>query len=736
MSLKAALTRMRPENRERRRLETALAALAATSGQAEAQLDAVAGLIGWLRPLRVQDKEGVSRRLELLIETVRADAPVRALVRGALRRLVQSRQPLRLLSDSGMLANEGFFSGMSRRLSQRWLPDELDLTQLKDALNHVFSRRDDHLWVAAVTNASWVELLDALDFGVDGDGDGRPSAQGLSLQILEALLVVSYRIAAMGLEPELVRNHPQIERYESPFLAQNAEMRRFIDEQRLARSESRAPRLDDRHLLVLLGQCEEIVAKVRRQAASSGASVTLTILLVRLAQHIDRLELLLHLLEPRPVHELNQLRVRIFKQVVRAENRRNSVREQWRQTLDLLAARITQNASKRGENYVTTTRSEYFQMLRSALGAGFIVSFMAMIKIGLGGEPHSPLGGAVLYSLNYGLGFVLIYMLNFTIATKQPAMTASYLAASLAMGKQDGSERLDRLTEQVVRTLRSQFVAIFGNVLLAFTVPVALAYAIRLHTGADFLDAKHARELMSAQNPLESLAWFHAALAGVCLFAAGLISGYFDNKAVYNRIPQRLLQLRGLRRLLGERSHRRLAAYVEDHLGALAGNFFFGCMLGTMGTLGYIIGLPLDIRHVTFSSAYFGYSAVALDWSFAAKTGVLVAIGVLGIGLINLLVSFALALWVAMRAQGVPSGSARGLLLRVGRRFLIRPGEFFLPPKAAPTPAAQEAKNAPQAAEVAQTHEAEEASMTKPSKAEHARTPGVGAEAPASGSLP
>jgi site-specific recombinase len=533
-----------------------------------------------------------------------------------------------------------------------------------------------------------------LDFGLGGGGSGggnwgasdagrQATSSGLPLQILEALLVVSHRIAALGLESELVRNHPQIERFDSPFLAQNAQMRQFTDEQRLARSENREPALDDQHLLVLLEQCEDIVAEVRMQAASSGASVNLTILLVRLAQHIDRLKLLLRLLEPRSAHELNMLRVRIFKQVVRAENTRNSLREQWRQTLDLLAARITQNASKRGEYYVTSTRSEYFQMLRSALGAGFIVAFMAMNKLELASETHSPLGGALLYSLNYALGFVLIYMLKFTIATKQPAMTASYLAACLANGDGDAQRRLDVMTELVVRTLRTQFVAIFGNVLLAFSVPVMLAYAIRLNMGTDFLGAEQARQLLSAQHPLESLAWLHAAIAGVCLFVAGLISGYFDNKAVYNRIPQRLLQLRGLRLLLGARLHQRLADYVENHLGALAGNFFFGCMLGSMGTLGYIIGLPLDIRHVTFSSAYVGYSAVALDWQLGLQTGVLIAVGVLGIGLINLLVSFSLALWVAMRAQRVPAGSARGLMLQVLRRFLRKPSEFFWPPKAA-----------------------------------------------------
>ena len=34
--------------------------------------------------------------------------------------------------------------------------------------------------------------------------------------------------------------------------------------------------------------------------------------------------------------------------------------------------------------------------------------------------------------MNYALGFVLIYLLHFTIATKQPAMTAQTIAGAVS----------------------------------------------------------------------------------------------------------------------------------------------------------------------------------------------------------------------------------------------------------------------------------------------------------------
>ncbi|WP_281783138.1 site-specific recombinase [Sinimarinibacterium flocculans] len=660
--------------RTRKQLDAAIERL--QSADAAQRLPALAALVRWLRPRRLRDTAVARERLQVLVECVRSDAAARAAIRNALLWLVTDTQPLRLLSDSGILSGQGFVGGLWRRFVHGLLPDELDPAQLRDAVNLLFARRDDYVWVEAIADADWVGFLDALDLGAAGREHGRR----LPFQILEALQVVSYRIAALGLEPELVRNHPAIERYESPFLTQNVEMRQFIDEHQAAIADKRDPALDDKHLLVLLGQCEQIIGKVRKQAAQTGASVSLTVLLARLNQNIGRLKLLLQLLERRPVHELNELRVRFFKQVVRAENTRHSVSELWQQNVELLATRITDNASKTGEHYVTTTRAEYWGMLRSAAGAGCIVPAMAMIKVALSAESHSPLAGAVLYSLNYGLGFVLIYLLHFTIATKQPAMTASYLASTLSAA-QNRKERIAIGADLVVRTLRSQFIAIIGNVLPAFLLPVAIAYAILLNTGRHYLEPETARYLLVEQHPLQSLAWLHAGVAGVCLFLAGLISGYFDNKAVYNRIPQRMLQLRWLRRLLGQARAERFAVYVENNLGALAGNFFFGCMLGSAGTIGFILGLPLDIRHITFSTSYFGYAMVALDWQLARSMVAMVAIGVAGIGVINLLVSFSLALFVALRAQRVPVSDRRELMLEVARRALRRPQDLMWPPR-------------------------------------------------------
>jgi site-specific recombinase len=101
-------------------------------------------------------------------------------------------------------------------------------------------------------------------------------------------------------------------------------------------------------------------------------------------------------------------------------------------------------------------------------------------------------------------------------------------------------------------------------------------------TGNHLVSPEKAMHLLHDIDPIHGPPLFYAAIAGVCLFVAGLISGYYDNKALYTRMGAARAQLRGLRRLLGQERLDRLGVYLENNLGGLMGNFFFGILLGTM----------------------------------------------------------------------------------------------------------------------------------------------------------
>ena len=674
----------------RRRFSEALLDLE-TSPDDEKRLQALVRIVNILRPDSPERLDVTLRNLSALTLMVQAEDGARQSLRDAILWLLAHKRPVRLLSDSGILAQEGFFSGLWRRTTERILPPvvlptEKDPEQLKDIVNLLFRRRWDHEWLAAVPEDAWIHFLDALEFDAEASA---AAAIRMRLRSLEALQVLSHRIAAMGLDPELVRNHPAIEQFESPFLSQSSELSQFVAERHLAAAEKRAPDGDDKHLLVLLEQCEDIVDTVRRKVEHHGASITLTALLVRLQQSIERMRALLELLEPGPAHERNLRQLRLFLQLVRAENQRLSLREHCSKHLDLLSRRITSHAGEAGEQYITQNRKEYFALFRSAAGAGFLVAIMAAVKLWMAKSQHAPLVEAIEYSLNYVIGFVLMYLFHFSLATKQPAMTASRIAHSMDT-EVKGKRSLAGLSDLIVRTIRSQFVAVAGNIAVAVPLALLIAYLYLWLDGGPNVSAYKAEKMLDEANPFHIRTWFWASLTGVWLFVSGLISGYFDNKAIYARIPKRVRQLRWLERLIGEVRMRKLAWYLRHHLGGLMGTIAFGVLLGSTAAIGRILGLPLDTLHVTFVSANTTYAWVALDLQLGAAV-VGLFLGILIIGLLNLLVSFGLAMVVALKSRQVQFADAGELMGLLWQHLRARPIEFLWPPRDRPdTPSAED----------------------------------------------
>ena len=691
-------------------------------GDAGSQLIA---LVGVLRPRDADDGALAAERFGTLCNIIEHDESRRLALRSCLLRLFADRKQVSFFADSGILPNSGFFSELWRRIVHRIFPAITDPDSLKDCVNLIFHRRDDHVWLEAIPvdlklrfwQALGMSANDGIEAGepqgertgeLNGESQGEPNGElkgkhggqqavllDSILQMLSACDVLAIRIGAMGLEPELARLSPRIEERDSPFVALSCEAQQLSTAYRKYLGEGESPVEDERQLMVLIDQCREVIVRVRARAASIGTSLSLTYLLWRLEQSLRRLEIMVRMLSmrhqvavvssgagldttPSDNQTLPALWVDFLGHAVQGEGQRQSIREHISRTIGLLALRVTENASRTGEHYITATREEYLQMWRSAMGAGFIVGFMSLLKVYSSLAPLAPLGFFAAYSLNYAFGFMLIHVLHLTLATKQPAMTASTIAG--AIGEIRGRMRdVEKLATLVVDLIRSQIAAILGNVFIAIPTAILISFVVARISGQPLMSAEKAHKLIHELSPFNSLALFHAAIAGVCLFIAGLISGYYDNLAAYERIRERIEHTQWLRALLGPTRLSRFAVYLDDNLGALAGNFFLGVMLALVGTIGFMTGLPIDVRHVTLSSANFGLAWASLEFAVDAATVGETLLGIALVGLVNLLVSFALALWVAMRARGVGFSQTRMLAGILLRRFSSSPRQFFWP---------------------------------------------------------
>jgi len=575
----------------------------------------------------------------------------------------------------GIFSRRGFTRELISRLYEKFNPAPKDLSSLRDLLAIIFQPGDD-LWLNKLPEASWVELYQLLS-GALPEQERQSLGQHFYREVLYALEMLSIWVAAEELEPDLMRIDKRLTEADSSFVALQREMQKLITSGWQHLENPAVPLYDADHLWVMLDQCYEQVARLRRRGAGSGSSISLAHLLERLDQTLNRLESLLTLLVKPASPQGSSNAAPLINHLLLANIEKQGVKALWKSSTWMLSRSITQNKSDHGEHYIARDRSNYFALMRSAAGAGVIIALLALIKIGIESLALSSGLTAILVSLNYGLGFVLVHLLHFTIATKQPSMTAASFASEVERGE-NGRATNRKLAGLLIEVNRSQWAAVWGNVTTAVLVAVSFTFLVTWLFNRPLLDAEQVTYQLAALSPITGLALFYAAIAGVWLFCSGIIAGFFDNRADYLEMRERLRYHPIMLRLFNEERRGRVADYLHDNYGALAGNFFFGVLLGMTGYLGYLTGLPLDIRHVAFSSANLGYAATS--GSLSLWEGIYYLFLVLMIGFVNLWVSFALALSVALRARNTEISSFKSFFSKLIEEIKLKPWVLFFPP--------------------------------------------------------
>jgi site-specific recombinase len=637
-------------------------------------------LVNQIRPSDSKNIEEIEQKFQQFIQILLLTPHAAIILQSFLLRLINQYKQTSLFADTGILSLDGVWNQLAQRVGAHFLPLIHDETQLQELVRRVFHQPNDQYWLDQVSEKNWQQLFQLLN---QGHGNQKEKLK-IKSELIKAITVISYRISGIGLYPEFINAQPELTEYESPFLVQNREIIEFIQHyKKLHQNRDELAVIappDASQALVMIDQCREVVLKIRRATKRIGVSISLTYLLSLLEQCLDRVELLLQL-----IVEEDELRYHaigsLLTDISQAIYNERSVRALLANNSELIALQVTENASKTGEHYVSTDKKSFWSMYRSAAGAGVIIAIMATLKTLASRVVMAPIMQAFVYSMNYSFGFMLIHIVHCTVATKQPAMTAAALASTVQHRKGSKTAQIAELAALIINIIRTQFIAIIGNISIAIPTAGLIAWLWQTGLHEPLMNHAKAAKTLHDLNPFTSLAIPHAAIAGICLFLSGLIAGYFDNMAVYRKVGPRLKAHQQLKLYIGQERLNKFAEYVERNLGALAGNFIFGIMLGSMGTIGFILGLPLDIRHIAFASANFIQGLMNINDSPDIGLIIVSFLGVLLIGLTNLFVSFTLTIIVALRARRVRFEQWKPLAKLVLTHFLTRPSDFFWPPK-------------------------------------------------------
>ena len=633
--------------------------------------------------LRVSDKEPAlaNQNIQHLIEILRQHPEYGdGLSSFVLKLIIQYRQ-IALYTDTGIMSDQGFFNSLRRLIGHRFLPLLPQEDSVVELVGYLFDKRTDERWLSNIDTDKWDALVDLLKV----NDEHLHLIATAKNSILNAIIILSYRISGIGLHPDLMDSYPQMLNYSASFVAQNQEAVLYVNQYREAHEldtltdVTPEKAVDPAPLLVMIEQCEDIVATIRKRIYKTGISIRLTNMMLRLDQSLQRMRILTELVSDN-YDKRDQAVIELIQALITTASRRYSIGYLIDNNTKLLSRKVTENAGRVGEHYISTDKAGYRKMFQKASIGGFIIAFMATTKILTYHLALAPMGRAFINSMIYGLGFVFIHIVHGTVATKQPAMTAAAIASTISDSSGKKSHQLNKLSELVVDILRTQFVAIMGNIMVAVPVALIISFAWLQYTGAPMINTDKAAHLLHELDPFRSLALPHAAIAGVYLFLSGLIAGYYDNLAVYNQIGARIQRHKLLKYLLPRAWLQRLGGFVEANLGAIMGNFLFGVFLGSTATIGFLFGLPIDIRHIAFASAnlahgLFNISANQLDWQIV----LLSMLGVALIGMVNLMVSFSLALFVALRSKEVKFIDWSRLTKQLFSHVLTHPSDFFWP---------------------------------------------------------
>lgn len=608
---------------------------------------------------------GIDAALTELIEVLEESEAERRALESAVREVVRESRLVHALAESGILADIGFFKEFRNRLTRRVLPATEHPDDIRRHIRTIFNQRGDWEWVVQASGALWESLLSLLVDESDATGHA-------DRELLGAVQGLAQRIGALGIDEELNAKLYEVEDYESPFLDIPIQAHAFLEDHRAGPGSDQSYR----ELLAKIRQCRDIVVYLRENKQIFGTSLRLTSLSRRLLQQLDRLELLAHLVHPQSKYDFVESTVRLFSALVEATQTANSVGRLVKESADLLAFQITEESARKGQKYITDSKRGYWAFLRASMQGGAIVAVFAFIKIFLDKLPLSLAGEALAFSINYAVCFVLLYLTGSILATKQPAVLAPAIARKMDEAASE-KQALEGVADVIILAWRSQFVSFVGNLICAIPAAWVIAYGLSHWVGMPAADAAKAESLLGSVHPWESGAFLFAGIAGVFLFLAGVIAGAVQNHVIYAEFEQRLAQHPGLA-FLGERRSK-FAALVSKNLGMISGNVALGFFLGCAGPIGIILGLPFDIRHIAFSSAHVGIAGYTAPQLLTTPVVVATAIGVVGIGFFNFLISFLLTLSMGLESREATFEQTRSLFGILLKRLVRQPWEWFVP---------------------------------------------------------
>ena len=625
-------------------------------------------------------------RLRHLLNQLDRQPNLRARVQGLALAFWRDIDAAALFAYLGFGARRSFSAELLSRVQMRVLPDTPETHDLATLFRLLFVPTDKR-WVRGIDSATLARAAALLG----------PGEVAVRTALLDAITILVSAVHAAGYSPALRLRMDSVALQDEPFrqiAPAAAALRMALVEDRHADALREAG-----YLRAVLDACRRAADSVTPHLEEFGVSVNIVFDLQQMHARTLRIEQLVDCaLAPDTLAEGRNLTLSLLL----ALEEQRGVRALFAQHYSLLARQVTERSAESGEHYITRDRDEHRDMLRRAAGGGLVIAGTTFAKFAISAIGLSAFWGGFWAGGNYALSFVIVMLLHWTVATKQPAMTAPAMAASLPAATSAGGEaadatdpELEGFVDRVAQLIRSQTAGIIGNVALCAPLVLLIQWLATLSLGAPVVGPKDAHYVLHSLTLLGPCALF-AAFTGVLLFLSSLIAGWAENWFVYHRLDSAIAWNPRIVARLGPSRAQRWARWWRRNVSGLAANISLGMLLGVVPALAAFFGLPLEVRHVTLSSGQLAAALGALGPALLHESSFWWCVGgVTATGVLNLTVSFGLAFVVALRSRGVRVKQRHLIVKAIWRRVRRHPLSFLWPPGTASGPSTPGTPSAP-----------------------------------------
>ena len=589
--------------------------------------------------------------------------------------LFSNKSFAKALTDANILSENAFFPELKKRISYKFLPPVEDENTISYIISKVlFNPKSDSNYIKNINPEDGSEFFKLMEI------EKISTLPKVKKELLISANILALRSVGNALEAGIAKMVPEYKNFDNPFVALQSELDSLIGRFKKDKNlQINSKDVDYKQIKIYLQQCLDFVDKAFKNASKFGISSKINQSLLKIRQQLRRIQDIIPILVVDNEEDILINSKNLVSNTLKYNSHRNNVRELIDDSTRLISHLITSHTAETGTHYIATSSKEYLKMFWKASGGGIIVGFLCIFKMMMSYSHGSEFSHAVLYSLNYAFGFIIIYLLGFTLATKQPAMTAATMAKVLS-DESSSDKNYKEFANLVAKLSRTQFIAFVGNVLWSFPVALAIIYGMDWFLEKNFAVAK-ADKLLKDLNPIESKAILHACIAGFFLFISGIISGNISNSSIFNQVPERISQSPFLNQVIGAKNSKKLSDFYTKHWAGIISNFWFGIFLGVIAPLGIFLGLDLDIRHITFSAGNFALALYGKGFDIDTYTFVISLVTIFLIGAFNFIVSFGLSMLLAFRSRKVNFGELTIIYKSILKYFIKNPLRFFIPLK-------------------------------------------------------